>query len=253
MKFINFLNESLSNGEYKTKIDLEKASQLFLKECSRIDINKPLWRGMRGKDPSFILQGNAGKRQSISNATTHNIVLDDDISDHNSKYPLRSSSIIAITNGGKGYTDHFGSDRYAIYPYDKTVIGVCSHKDILEREYKGLRITDINELILDVTGLRGQYDLKELIDKIYKVVHEGDTDSDDDSYLEWFGKFFDDKSHGEIHDTLLDIYGIDNYDFVKNDSPKLSGSKEVWIGDKCIAVHEKYLDEFKKLVKDYDK
>lgn len=250
MKFKQFLNEAISDGKYKMEIDIEKAASIYLEECSKINIDKPLWRGMRDKQPSFILRGNSGKRASLSIANAHNVILDEDISNHRNKYPLRSECIIASTNGAKDYSKRFGDECYAIYPYNKSIIGLCQQKDILEREYEGLRITDINELILEITGIRGEYSLSELVKHIYDVIESGDTDCDDEDYLKLFGKFFENKSRGEIEEKLLDIYGLENYDFVYNDSSKLSGSKEVWIGNNCLAIHEKYLEEFKKLVKD---
>lgn len=251
MNFKQFLNESVSDGNYKTKIDLEEAAKTFIKECDNIDINKPLWRGMRGSEPSFILKGNASRRGSISNLSAHNRILDELIEDtYGRKYPLRSASIVGITNGGKGYTTHFGSDRYAIYPFNNTIIGVCKHKDILETEYKGFTISYINELIYEITGINDPDSISELIQSIYKAVEYGETDCDDEEYLEHFGKLFEGHDREGISQILDDIYGLDNYEFVKNNSNELSGSKEVWIGDKCIAIHEKHLNEFIKIVKE---
>ena len=77
MKFIDFLNENTNS--YKTKISIDKAKQLIKSHCKNIDLKRPLWRGMRDTDDSFILQGENGSRVSITDGNYHNVMIDHNI------------------------------------------------------------------------------------------------------------------------------------------------------------------------------
>src|SRR5574344_2183201 len=129
MKFIDFLHENTNS--YKTKISIDKAKQLIKDHCKNIDLKRPLWRGMRDTDNSFILHGEKGNRVSITDGNYHTVIIDHNISKNKLNYPLRSKSIICITDKGKSNTEIFGDERYAILPFDNTVIGVVPESDIL--------------------------------------------------------------------------------------------------------------------------
>ena len=74
MNFSTFLNEAVSDGNYKIKIDIENAKELLKKHCTDMDFNEPYWRGMRGKTSAYILEGQLSERKSIDQ-TNHYTVL----------------------------------------------------------------------------------------------------------------------------------------------------------------------------------
>lgn len=53
MNFKDFLimEVNISDGNYKDKIELDDAVDIFRKHCKDYDIDKPLWRGMRDDFP----------------------------------------------------------------------------------------------------------------------------------------------------------------------------------------------------------
>ena len=250
MKFIDFLHENTNS--YKTKISIDKAKQLINDHCKNIDLKRPLWRGMRDTDDSFILHGEKGNRISITDGNYHNVMIDHNIKRQSLNYPLRSKSIICITNNGRSDTSMFGPENYAILPFDNTVIGVVPKSDIL---YVDLDVRDINEFnsmlnaVLFDRKHNGTITFKnvsELVDSIYKVVKDPSLSNADKTtpanfdFFNIFGKLDKDG----ILDKLESLFDLDKCGFKSIVSKDINYSKsnECWIGGSCIAIHEDIYD-----------
>ena len=258
MKFAEFLIES-ENG-YKTKIDLDKAKKLINDLCKNIDLHKPLWRGMRDDEDAFILHGEKGNRVSITDGNYHNVMIDHNIKINKLNYPLRSKSIICITNRGKSNTDIFGPERYAILPFDNTVIGVVPESDILSVGLGAPDIHTFNAMLNNVFFLHHYYNGKitfktvsDLVDAIYKVVKDPSlSNAGKTSYEnEYFFKTFGELDEEGILDKLESLFDLDKCGFKSIVSKDINYSKsnECWIGGGCIAIHESVYDE---LIKDLE-
>lgn len=250
MKFIDFLHEN-TNG-YKTKISIDKAKQLIKSHCKNIDLKRPLWRGMRDTDDSFILHGEKGNRVSITDGNYHNVMIDHNIKRQSLNYPLRSKSIICITNNGRSDTSMFGPECYAILPFDNTVIGVAPKSDIL---YVDLDVRNINEFNLMLNSVlfdrkhNGTISFKnvnEIVDSIYKVVKDPSLSNAEKTspanfdFFNIFGKLDKDG----ILDKLESLFDLDKCGFKSIVSKDINYSKsnECWIGGSCIAIHEDIYD-----------
>ena len=255
MKFAEFLIES-ENG-YKTKIDLDKAKKLINDLCKNIDLHKPLWRGMRDDEDAFILHGEKGNRISITDGNYHTVIIDHNIKMNKLNYPLRSKSIICITNRGKSNTDIFGPERYAILPFDNTVIGVVPAPDILEVPITGyISLGAFNECINTVLFDRQHSDpitfnnIGDIADAIFKVVkdpslsHAKEKSISSKSFFKVFGELDEDG----IYDKLESLFDLKECGFKSIVSKDINYSKsnECWIGGGCIAIHEDIYDELIK-------
>lgn len=262
MKFIDFLNENTNS--YKTKISIDKAKQLIKSHCKNIDLKRPLWRGMRDTDDSFILQGENGSRVSITDGNYHNVMIDHNIKSKSLNYPLRSKSIICITNNGRSDTLIFGPDHYAILPFDNTVIGVVPKPDILNVD---LGIRDINEFNSMLNAVlfghkhNGKITFKnvnEIVDSIYKVVKDpslSNAEKTSPSNFDFFNMFGKLDKDG-ILDKLESLFDLDDYGFksIVSKDINYNSSNECWIGGKCIAIHESIYDVIiKELAQDDNK
>lgn len=250
MKFIDFLNENTDS--YKTKISIDKAKQLIKDHCKNIDLKRPLWRGMRDTDDSFILHGEKGNRVSITDGNYHNVIIDHNIKSQSLNYPLRSKSIICITNNGRSDTDIFGPERYAILPFDNTVIGVVPKSDILTVELDVRNINEFNSMLNNVlfghkhSGTITFKTVSEIVDSIYKVVKDPSlsnaekTTPENFDFFNIFGKLDEDG----ILDKLESLFDLDKCGFKSIVSKDINyiRSNECWIGGNCIAIHEDLYD-----------
>lgn len=257
MKFAEFLIES-ENG-YKTKIDLDKAKKLINDLCKNIDLHKPLWRGMRDDEESFILHGERGNRISITNGNYHNVIIDHNIKMNKLNYPLRSKSIICITNKGKSETTIFGDERYAILPFDNTVIGLVPTSDILSVSINDANISYFNSSINEVL-FKDEHTKKitfnnigDIVNAIYKVVKDpslSHAKEESKEYVRFF-KTFGGLDEDGIFDTLESLFNLDKCKFKSIISKDINPDKsnECWIGGGCIAIHESVYDE---LIKDLE-
>ena len=250
MKFIDFLHENTNS--YKTKISIDKAKQLINEHCKNIDPKRPLWRGMRDTDDSFILQGENGNRVSITDGNYHNVMIDHNIKSQSLNYPLRSKSIICITNKGRSDTSIFGPECYAILPFDNTVIGVVPKQDIL---YVDLDAQDINEfnLMLNAVLFDNKHNgtitfktVNEIVDSIYKVVKDpslSNADKTTPAHFDFFNMFGKLDKDG-ILDKLESLFDLDEYGFksIVSKDINYNTANECWISGKCIAIHENIYD-----------
>lgn len=246
MKFIDFLNENTDS--YKTKINIDKAKQLIKSHCKNIDLKHPLWRGMRDTDNSFILHGEKGNRVSITDGNYHTVIIDHNISKNKLNYPLRSKSIICITDKGKSNTEIFGDERYAILPFDNTVIGVVPESDILSVDIGISDIYKFNEMLNDVLVdyVVTFKTINEIVDAIYKVVKDPslsnakETSYSNMTFFKLFGKLDEDG----ILNKLESLFNLDECRFksVVSKDINYSKSNECWIGGGCIAIHEDIYD-----------
>ena len=246
MNFLDFLNEN----SYKNNISLEDSAILYLKEYNFLSIDSCIWRGMRDTAPSLILQGNAGTRNYTGNNNNiHNVILNYDIIKNKYNYPLRSKCIIGITNSGKEYTKDFGPERYAIFPINYATIGVCKQSDILFTDTKhGLNISTIANMTLEFIYNNSYIKNKSFIElktDLEKSLKNKDTSSN-------LGKQIKDIYGDNIEKSLLEIFGVAQYKFVKPNDKIFHDNRrhEIWVGEKCLAIHESKIREFENIIKE---
>lgn len=242
MKFLDYLNESA----YKTDIDEKTAMELLNSHCKNADFRYPILRGMRGKSDAYIFEGRNGDRKSLTGGL-HNISIDHNLKNINRLYPLRSKCIIGISGTGNkslSTARGFGSDLYAVFPYDDVLIGTCSEQDILATVFKrgmfdnGETVNDARGKLNDIVSTYNNFkSIDDAADHINGYVEEN-PGSDLDN-------IFDDPE--TTADILADIYSIKNLGlkFITNDEISKYDYKEMWVSDKCVAI--KY-DLYKKLL-----
>lgn len=252
MKFRNYLIEVASDGKYKDKIELDDAIKIFKEHCKNCDVNTPLWRGMRDGHPYYIFEGSKSSRISTSDVGIHNIVIDEVIKRSGKDYPLRNKSIIAIGNKGKANTSNFGRERYAIFPYDDVVIAsVLFSSDILDSmlivdkydnngEFLEDITIDVYDMGLVLNNLCDGEDV-ESFDKLCEMIF---ANNDRIHFKRYFGKSSNKK---EVADCLLKMFKLSTFSFYNTKNIPLNDS-EVWIGGKCLAIHESQLKKFVELL-----
>lgn len=248
MDFKTFLNESKSDGKYKTKISLSDAVEIFKKNCRDMDIDSPFWRGMRSTTKALTLEGQRSNRDSISSIKFHNIFIDELIKESGKNYPLRSASIIAIGNDGESDARGFGDQVYAIYPFDGVIIGKCNDADILRQKLNhdhgdSYIISDLNYELSQMgnVGRRTSPNMETVAESIYKRLQKGVID---DEFKKVFGTL--DLDVKGIIAELKKYYSLDNFDFVTSKKTSDHGD-EIWVGGECLAIHIDHLDEFKEM------
>lgn len=241
MKFKQFLNEKNEQKSYKTEIEEDQILEIFKTNCKNSDFDNPLWRGMRGKSAGYIFQGDVGSRRSINSSNHYTVLIDHFIDkEYGSKYPLRSASIVAASNNLKSMAGNFGPDIYAVFPYDDSIAGVLSKKDMwdIKFEYNGVRLSPIrlNTMLADAGITDSSFaaiesDLREYIKK---------EDSKEDRLYKVIG--------GDVQKFLFDVYyRLIGYEFMSSSKiANLSGDHEVWIGSKCLAIKESVYNKLKK-------
>lgn len=261
MKFADFLNEAISDGDYKTNIDIEKAKELLKEHCSNADITKPLYRGMRGKADAYILQGNKSSRMSLSKeGLFYTIMVNEAISAVNKKYPLRTNSVICTTS--IDYAKRFGTDIYVLFPYNDSIIAKIERSDIfdvtvdvLNAKYPEtlMQISNFFKIPSYVKSFEGivnhiQSEFKSSIQS-QKTIDDMLGRSEKDGYelkCEYHRYF---KDVDDVKPQLLKMFTVDNLGitFIHNKNIDNSKSNEAWVSDKMIAIHESV---YKQLIKD---
>jgi hypothetical protein len=162
MKFIDFLNESITYDIYKEKLDESDIIDYYNKYCSKIDFHNPLFRGMTGNDDAYILNPHKGHRASAHTYNYYTIIFDKYLSEQ--KLPLRSKSIICTNDQ---YMANSYGKTYVILPYNNTLLGRANLEDIWE--YRA----NINGTKLSVDYLNQIYKALKLPDTSYEAFYKG--------------------------------------------------------------------------------
>lgn len=243
MKFLEFLNEHTYKLEGFDNI--EEAKNIFYEKCGDMNINDPLWRGMRGTTRCYILSGEHGNRKSINTTNYYTYIIDHFIKKEGNGYPLRSNSIICATNPMRNNLGVYGPKTYAIFPYNNVKIGLLPTHDIWrlssdeENKYRMLRLNNMYEEygISDKSYEEFLSSLKEYINN-YKE-HEEDSmlDHIGNDLIDIFGT-----DANKVEDKLEELYGIDNLKikFITNKDLKdiKNDKRELWISGKCLAIEK---------------
>lgn len=245
MKFSEFLSEAISDGNYKKEITIEEAKKLLKLHCKDMDFDEPLWRGMRGKTPAYILEGQQSERKSIDQSNHYTVLIDYSIKQNHSSYPLRSKSVIAAND--LLLADGYGNNVYAIFPYDKINIGVIDG-DIwgtsitINDTRKG--ITSWNELFQEANiKAWSRPDSAKLIIEQIKSLFKTDKEKLNHAQEKLIEVF---ETPDNVEDFLIDAYNPDLYfGLVDTSEIGFDNPSEVWFSDKCIAISKHIWEELK--------
>lgn len=244
MKFKTYLIESSENKSYRKDIDKETAIDLIKTKCKNAELDKPIIRAVSKQPSSYqLLQGENSYRKPKSGKGFYNLFIDHFIKQENSKFPLRSSCVIGITFDGSMFASAFGDHKMAIIPFDDTYIAVSPHHDIWAVDVLDT-VTDYQDfsILLDNSGIKST-NFDDIVKELSDILESDDVDDD-------LKEIFTSSDEKDIADTLDKIFNYTKhkslgFTLVKNNSELLmNGSKEVWIGGKCIAIE---LKEYMKL------
>ena len=222
MNFIQFLNE-----KYKEELTEEEVKKIINEKCKNFDPETPIWRGMSNSGDFVKVTGKDGFRQSANTSNHYTVLID-----HFTKegHPLRSKSIICSTE--RAYAKNFGSEVYAIIPYDNTIIGVVNNPDIW-----GVKVEFNSGYREEIDELNNLYTKKGIKDTSYEIIKNGIIkliEKGDEEIIEIFG---DDTS--VIDRELKDAYSPEflNFEYMTTkEYAKYYEESELWIGGPCIAV-----------------
>lgn len=219
---------------YKRDISLEKAAELIEVNCKDAlkHINTPLMRGTKLKEDAYILEGEAGTRESRNTSNHYTIILDEILPPLG--YPKRSKSIILGNYENKDYVQEYGN-IFAILPYDNIKIGVCYLHDIFgtktfigSRE-QNISLEKMNEIFEKMNV--PDYTYQDLVQYIEEVL----DDTEDEHYDEAVKIF----SKGEVDDIIRKAYSVKQLRMTLETTKTVYdvlGPRELWIGGKCIAI-----------------
>lgn len=244
MKFSTYLTE-ISNSNYKKEITKDECIKLLTQLYKNKDnLPKYIYRGMDSKSKILLIEGKKGNRVSRNTSNHYTKIIDYNIHKLNKDYPLRSKSIIASTY--KYTADHFG-ELYYIIPFPDTIIGQCEYDDLWSTEITMGTTTRSINLWNNIWQEAEIFDYidnaDELADAIIKIVETYET-TKKKHHFKVYHIF---KNVKDIKDEVNTAYSIDNLNmtFGTLSTLKLGGDNEVWIGDKCIAIHE---DEIENII-----
>lgn len=255
MKFKDFLNEKeYSNGQYKTEISLEDAIHIIKTKCKKVDIHKPFWRGMKGGgNDAYIFKGENGNRKSsdLDFGNYYTVILDHFIKKQNPRNPLRSASIICANTANYKHIKHFGNNRYAIFPYDTTIVGYVNGADIWQSEIKfpngEVGLYDFNGMLYKASTTKHsvrQDTFEHIVEDIQFIISMDEKDRN--KYQNYIHKMFD-GDPDNVEEYLKKLFDKDGPIYFFGDSSEDdSAEREVWIGAECIAIKESVYKEILK-------
>jgi len=245
MKYKNFkmlveATDETGESNYYQKIDIKTAINILKSNCKKYNVNKPIYRGMRGKNKSVfgIVEGQKGGRKSENTTNHYTVIMDEVIKSTDSKYPLRSKSIIC--SNSKDYAKRYG-DVYNIIPFDDVVIGLVPEKDIWYVDLIGdYTFKDLNDYF-------NKFKIgDESISKIASSLKSLDASKYANRFESVFGK-----QDGDILAGIKKAFDLDHlgFKFLTQDKFSANTFNEMWIAGKCLVVKESLHDT---LVKYYD-
>lgn len=270
MKYNDFIiiNESNDVDGYKKEIDVVEAVKLIKKHCGDIDIEKPLFRGMRKVKDAYVMEGQKGARVSRDTTNHYTLIIDDILKNQYSHAPLRSKSLICTNT--LSYAKNYGTGVYAIFPYNDVEIGKCEYHDIwssritFDREVNGT-LVDMNEFLSEIIYRPKSYD--DIVVAFTKVLEDDSNEGKKDAkgkFYEIFKGAWEDWGHDEEWvdvdkaDVVRGVFEL-HYDPEHALGMKFGTYKELeidelvdeehefWFGGKCVAIE---YEVYKKLLKD---
>jgi len=134
-------HEIISEAEVKPYLAValqeEKLMGLLVQHCSESLLNAktPIWRGMADHNQLAVYINTSNSvRKSENTSNQYTLLMDN--SPFFARFPKRSKSLICSTSDriASGFT--YGSDIYAMFPYNGTPIGICPAFDMWHSEIK---------------------------------------------------------------------------------------------------------------------
>lgn len=236
--FKQFLDEA----KHRTDISLEKAEDLIRQHCksalANLD-NVPIRGSKKSTEEAYIIQGDAGSRESRNTSNHYTVILDHILVPEG--YPSRQASMI-IGNAKNDTVSSYGQ-VYAIIPYDNVKLGVCPNYDIW---YTRVSLGGTRKTLEKWNETFHEADIP---DYSFEDVVRGieDTLEDpDDEYNDAFSGIF---KKGEVEKELIDGYTHAGFALATPDqvyNKYNDTSRELWVGGTCIAVRWEEWEELKK-------
>lgn len=156
MRATQFIKEAVVTPYEHEELDIKAAVDTLNKYCSQSVsmIANPLWRGMTNhKENIFTLWPETGQRKSENTSNHYTEIMSN--SPYMRGWPRRDKSIICSSgvSYAEGYTG-YGSEVYAIFPYDNVEIAVCPTEDLWDIRVsvpgftKKVDMDDLNKTLL---------------------------------------------------------------------------------------------------------
>lgn len=239
MNFATYLTESA----YKKTYTKDEIVKLIKENC---DTSKLIYRGMSDGDDFYKITGENGGRKSANTSNHYTIILDHFIAQKNSKYPLRSKSIICTDD--YDFAENFNETVYVILPFKDTILGRVNDIDMWSKKINigpiKIDIEYLNDMYhsLDITSSSYEAFIKDLetlldADKVKdKNYHEDDLSYSDALEYIYLAFDFDSKN---VRPYIEKAYGLDTLKFTfvtPKTNPHNAPATEYWIGGPCAAV-----------------
>lgn len=248
MKFLDFLNEATQGvANMFTSIDKDAAINLLKTKCKKsIKNNVVLYRGMRNGSDFVVGHGQIGDRKSIKISNHYTKIIDEQLTNLDPSYPLRSKSIIC-TN----YDDHaknFGT-LYVVIPFDNVMVGITESYDIWYTKVNigNLRDYQLYKLntIWDAIGIDDSFTSLESFAKMVEREYNSMLKGHSSEYKPLLNMFDGIK---DIQSEIIRAYSIKNLKmkFKKSHLFNLQGKHEVWFSGECVMIKKAVYDEIIK-------
>lgn len=257
MKFKQFLNEAYA--DYKKEITEDDAIALIKKHCTKMDMNKPLYRGIKKSGTYLSLHGEERTRKSINTTNHYTLIIDEQLKKIKDA-PLRTNSLMCAT---KTSTASIYGTIYAIFPYDGVQLGRCVSDDIWDvivaLGNKHGRLRTFNDYLNIFSKEPETY--QQIVSDFAKVLDQDEssiTDYDTKQFYQSFKKEYHDlkimpfnkADKKDVVEKVLavayDPTKVFKFEFGKINELDLDGMHEVWFSGKCVAIE---VDTFRKLLK----
>lgn len=267
MRLAEIISEVFSNPDVVKKsmqsTNIKKANDILLTYCSDaingMYKNNVICRGMHNTGKILLIDSTSINRvsENVGNFCTEYIA---NYSAEWNNYPKRNNALICTTSIKT--SSKFGDTSYVLFPFNRTIIGVCPKSDIddsfnktltdllvdfdtvfesfILQKFKfksqNLSVSDISKVTKKVLNIIIDWDFIESID--YRNIHNICPDID-----RFLGKTIFEFLEYALNPTINGFKLLSTKDFYKT---KLSDN-EVWFSGKCIAIR---VDALKEVMQD---
>lgn len=268
-------------ADIKTEEEAKAVIKLLRKNC-KVSFDEflksgfAIYRGMSEGPKVIQVQYNKGVRKTQNTHDYYRMIIDTHPMFQGTDLPKRSRALIASTN--YGYARGYGDEIFAVFPFDTTIIGLVPAHDIFEITFKVFDRDDgnVDNLSIMINRIFTLYEkhggrkikqgvitpedfIKNIdsigMERVVNILQNGWAPfiRDEDMGAEEFAKKYgidDGKSFLDyLYNKVLSPNNLKFKALLPENFYKMKPrDKEVWIGDKCIAVSTSVLADIKRMV-----